>query len=260
MSRRIEVLDVLMSYAVTAMIVAWLIGRSDRAVRAWMIAVGALHVLVVGLLTAVIAGDAPSPTPPPLSSPTGSWTDQVLDRIVLAPVYRNEAVFIVALGLLGLITTVAYRFTAVPGLLRTGLTAVGRTALSCCVFQNLGGRGALLRLGLRAGRALCRRQTLVGDRRLDGHLRPVHDPGSVLATPLHPRPPGVALATAPTGHPSRTQRASHHGNTARAAARCLEVRRDSSGGETPPARCAGWGLPCREQRCLVYLDSSVLRK
>ncbi|MGH4009658.1 MAG: DUF418 domain-containing protein, partial [Pseudonocardiaceae bacterium] len=195
--------DVLMGYAVTAMIVAWLIGRSDRAVRAWMIAVGALHVVAVGLLTVAIAGAAPSPAQPQLSFATGSWTDQVLDRIVLAPVYRLEAVFIVplgivlflagsrllragalvddaagrrirarlmavglgvaaplnllttyagpswflvdryllppfvALGLLGLITTVVYQLTDAPGLLRTGLTAVGRTSLSCYVFQNL---------------------------------------------------------------------------------------------------------------------------
>ncbi|HKR51358.1 MAG TPA: DUF418 domain-containing protein [Pseudonocardiaceae bacterium] len=192
--------DVLMGYAVIAVIVAWLIGRSDRAVRAWMIASGALHVLVVGLLTVVIANAATSST---VSFATDSWTDQVLDRIVLAPVYRIETVLIialgialflagsrllragaladdaagrrirarlmivgfgvaaplnllttfagpdwflvdryllapcVALGLLGLITTVAYRRTAVSGMLHTGLTAVGRTALSCYVFQNL---------------------------------------------------------------------------------------------------------------------------
>ncbi|MGH3981312.1 MAG: DUF418 domain-containing protein [Pseudonocardiaceae bacterium] len=195
------VFDVLMGYAVTAMIVAWLIGRSDRAVRAWMITVGTLHVLVVGLLTVAIASAAPAATEPPLAFATDSWTDQVLDRIALAPVYRIEAVFIiplgivlflagsrllragaladdavgrrirarlmavglgvaaplnllttfadwflvdryllapfVALGLLGLITTVVYRLTAVPGLLGTGLTAVGRTALSCYLLQNL---------------------------------------------------------------------------------------------------------------------------
>lgn len=195
--------DVLMGYAVTAMIVAWLIGRSDRAVRTWMIAVGALHVLVVGLLTVMIVSAAPSSTSSPLLFVTDSWTDQVLGRITLAPVYRIEAVFIVplgivlflagarllragaladdaagrrirarlmavglgvaapvnllatlagpdwflvdryllppfvALGLLGLITTVVHRLTAAPGLLRTGVTAVGRTALSCYVFQNL---------------------------------------------------------------------------------------------------------------------------
>ncbi|MGH3915051.1 MAG: DUF418 domain-containing protein [Pseudonocardiaceae bacterium] len=196
--------DILMGYAVTAVIVAWLIGRSDRAVRAWMIAVGALHVLVVVLLTVLLASAAPAAGGgPPLSFPTDSWTEQVLDRITLAPVYRIEAVFIVplgivlflagsrllragaladdaagrrirvrlmavglgvaaplnllttftgpdwflvdryllppfvALGLLGLITTVTYRLAAGPGLLRTGMTAVGRTALSCYVFQNL---------------------------------------------------------------------------------------------------------------------------
>lgn len=195
--------DVLMGYAVTAVIVAWLIGRSDRVVRTWMIAVGTLHVVAVGLLTVAIAAAAPAAAGPSLSFSTDSWTDQVLDRITLAPVYRIEAVFIiplgivlfltgsrllragaladdpagrrirarlmvvgfgvaaplnllttfagpdwfwvdryllppfVALGLLGLITTVVYRLTTESGVLRTGLTAVGHTALSCYVFQNL---------------------------------------------------------------------------------------------------------------------------
>ncbi len=193
--------DVLMAYAVTAVIVAWLIGRSDRAVRAWMIAAGALHVLVVGLLTAGIASVA-APSPSMLSFPTDSWTDQVLDRIALAPAYRAEAVFIiplgivlflagsrllragtladdaaghririrlmavgfgvaaplnllttfagpewflvdryllppfVALGLLGLITTVVHRLTAPPGLLHTGLTAVGAGSSSHRTQRN----------------------------------------------------------------------------------------------------------------------------
>ncbi|HEU0087150.1 MAG TPA: DUF418 domain-containing protein [Pseudonocardiaceae bacterium] len=195
--------DVLMSYAVTAMIVAWLIGRSDRAVRAWMIAMGALHVGVVGLLTVALVAAPPSTSVTPVSFPTGSWTAQVADRIALAGLYRAEAVFIiplgivlflagsrllragaladddtgrrirrgliavglgvaapvnlltgfagpdwflvdryllppiVAAGLLGLVTTLVYRLGAVPGLLRTGTNAVGRSALSCYVFQNL---------------------------------------------------------------------------------------------------------------------------
>lgn len=197
--------DVLMGYAVVALIVAWLIGRSDRAVRAWMIGVGAVHVLVVGLLTAAIAAAPPATADPGSVSvfPTGSWTAQVADRVALAGFYRAEAVFIiplgivlflagsrllragaladdaagrrirarlmivglgvgvpvnlltafagpqwflvdryllppfVALGLLGLTITVVHRLRAVPGVLRTGVTAVGRTALSCYVFQNL---------------------------------------------------------------------------------------------------------------------------
>lgn len=43
--------DVLMAYALTSVVVAFLVGRSDRAVRWWMIVVGTIHVLFVGLLT-----------------------------------------------------------------------------------------------------------------------------------------------------------------------------------------------------------------
>jgi uncharacterized protein len=46
--------DVLMSYAVTSMLVAYLIGRSDPVVRAWMIAAGTLHVALVALLTVAL--------------------------------------------------------------------------------------------------------------------------------------------------------------------------------------------------------------
>jgi uncharacterized protein len=195
--------DVLMGYAVVALIVAWLIGLRDRTVRYWMIGVGAAHVVIVGLLTVATAADPTSASGVPLSFPTDSWTAQVVDRIALAGLYRAEAVFIiplgivlflagsrllragvltdtatgrrirarlmavglgvavplnllttfagpnwflvdryllppfVALGLLGLITTVVYRLSAVPGLVRTGITAVGRTALSCYVLQNV---------------------------------------------------------------------------------------------------------------------------
>ncbi|MGR6920870.1 DUF418 domain-containing protein [[Actinomadura] parvosata] len=220
--------DVLMGYALTSMIVAYLIGRSRRAVTAWMVAAGTLHVAVVGLvtlalLTASPGGGTGSPgggTGSPgggTGSPgggTGSagggtatvaypagWLDQVrlrLDNLVL---FRAELVFIVplgivlfllgsrlmraglfeergarlrgrlmaaglgvgvplnlitsfagpawfvvdrylvaplvALGLLALITSIVLGMRGEPGVLRRGLTAVGRTALSCYVFQNV---------------------------------------------------------------------------------------------------------------------------
>jgi len=53
----------------------------------------------------------------------------MVDRYLLPP--------LVAVGLLGLITTLVHRATGVPGLFRRGMTAVGRTALSGYVFQNL---------------------------------------------------------------------------------------------------------------------------
>ncbi|MER5323406.1 DUF418 domain-containing protein [Streptosporangium roseum] len=199
--------DVLMGYALTSIIVAYLIGRSDRAVRAWMITVGSVFAVLVGLVTIALAygraGMAPSAAAPSTLFSEGSYLDQVAARIELIGVYRIEAVFIVpmgivlfllgsrlmragvfeesgrgaalrrklmvigfgvgaplnlltsfagetwflvdryllpplvALGLLALVTTLVHRMAGAPGLLRRGLTNVGRTALSCYVFQNL---------------------------------------------------------------------------------------------------------------------------
>ncbi|GAA5027507.1 DUF418 domain-containing protein [Actinopolymorpha pittospori] len=202
--------DVLMAYALTSVVVAFLVGRSDRAVRWWMIVVGTLHLLFVGLVTLgmsmVSASNQPLvvPSRPDLFT-HGGYLEQLSDRLTLAPFYRLEAIFIlplgivlflagsrllragvfddtakgarirarlmvvglgvafplnavtmfvlgpswalvdryvlapvVAFGLLGLVTTLLHRMRAGrPGILRRGLTAVGRTALSCYVFQNL---------------------------------------------------------------------------------------------------------------------------
>ncbi|MBG0828611.1 DUF418 domain-containing protein [Planomonospora sp. ID67723] len=221
--------DVLMGYAITSMIVAYLIGRSDRAVRAWMVGVGSVFAVVVGLLTAALLAAEDTAAGQAAQESTlfsrGSYADQVLTRVELFGFYRLEAVFIVpmgivlfllgsrlmragvfegserggtlrrrlmiaglgagvplnlltsfagegwflvdryllppvvALGLLGLVVTVAHRMTGAPGPLRRGLTDVGRTALSCYVFQNL------------AGAVLCYGWGLGLAERLDG-LRP----------------------------------------------------------------------------------------
>lgn len=220
--------DVLMGYAVVSVLVAFLIGRSDRVVRAWTIGVATVFTAVIGLLTLAFLYGAATTTPS--SAPSrlfadGSYPEQVAARIANVGAYRLEAVFIVplgvvlflvgsrlaragvfedsgrgavlrrglmilglgvgaplnlltafagpdwflvdryllpplvALGLLGLVTTVTLRMRGVPGPLRGGLTAVGRTALSCYVFQNL------------AGAALCYGWGLGLATRLDG-LRP----------------------------------------------------------------------------------------
>ncbi|MGW0064974.1 DUF418 domain-containing protein [Streptosporangium sandarakinum] len=201
--------DVLMGYAVTSVVVAYLIGRSDRVVTAWTAGAGVVFASMVGLVTlALISDDTPASPPRPGTLFTdGSYADQVAARIELAGFYRLEAVFIiplgitlfllgarlmragaledsargaalrgrlmaaglgvgvplnlltsfagddwvlvdryllpplVALGLLALITGVAHRMSrlsgGVPGFARRGLTAAGRTALSCYVAQNL---------------------------------------------------------------------------------------------------------------------------
>ena len=195
--------DVLMGYAVVAILVSYLIGRSRRVIRAWILVQASLGCILVGLITAVqlLAPDT-DPAPAPLR-PAESWLGQVTTRLELWPLFRSELVLIVpfgvalfgigalvmragafednangarlrrrlmrvglgvgvplnvltalagpewffvdryvvppvvALGLLGLIPTVLYRMRTTPGVLRRGLTSVGRTALSCYVFQNL---------------------------------------------------------------------------------------------------------------------------
>jgi uncharacterized protein len=64
----------------------------------------------------------------------------LVDRYLLPP--------LVALGLLGLVTTIVLRSRRTPGPMRRGLAAVGRTALSCYVLQNLLGAALCYDWGL----------------------------------------------------------------------------------------------------------------
>lgn len=193
--------DVLMGYAVIAAVVALLVRRSDRVIRRWMIAMGTLHVAMIGALTVLLSGVSTA-TPRTSLYTAGAWTDQVLNRLLQAPVYRAEVVLIipmgivlfgagvlllragvfddteraarlrsrllllgatalpmnlvtsqagqalfavdryllpplVALGILAGTTSLLLRMRARPGVLRGALVSVGRTALSCYVFQNL---------------------------------------------------------------------------------------------------------------------------
>ncbi|SER01227.1 DUF418 domain-containing protein [Actinokineospora terrae] len=192
--------DVLMFYATVAVLCAFVVGRSTRVIRGWMIGAGLLNVAVVGLLTAalygqdLVGGDSPD---------TSRWTDQVAFRLEHALTLRFEAVFvlplgtvlflagaqllragalersvrgdairrrlmvwglglgvplnaltafagtdwalvdrylcapIVAFGLLGAVTALVHRMAEAPGPLRQGITAVGRSALSCYIAQNV---------------------------------------------------------------------------------------------------------------------------
>jgi uncharacterized protein len=191
--------DVLMGYAIASLVVAHLVGRSDRLVAAVMWTVGPVYVLVLLGLTALLLAFPGSGGPPPAPPSTASWTAQVVARVVEFPLYRVELVLIVpsavvlflagarllragafaddgrgarirrrlmiwglgvaaplnvltafgdglvlldrylvapgvAFGLLGLVTTVVLRTRG--GAARRGLSAVGRTALSCYVLQN----------------------------------------------------------------------------------------------------------------------------
>ncbi|GAA0951830.1 DUF418 domain-containing protein [Nonomuraea longicatena] len=191
--------DVLMGYAITSMLVAYLIGRSERVVKGWMIGAGTIHLLLVALITLGGLTGSVSAQPASGSPGTGSWVGMVADRLLNPGLYRIELVFIVpmgivlfllgsrllragvfepegaalrrrlsvlglgvaaplnlvtsfagpawfavdryllpplvALGLLGFVTSLVLRMR--DGVVRRGLSNVGRTALSCYIFQNL---------------------------------------------------------------------------------------------------------------------------
>ncbi|MGH3786433.1 MAG: DUF418 domain-containing protein [Pseudonocardiaceae bacterium] len=196
--------DVLMAYAITSVLVAYLVGRSDRVVRAWMVGIGGGYIAVLGAGTALLLA-LPDDTATAAAGPgaTASWFAQVQERLDAFLLYRSETVLIVpsaivlfllgsrllragafdetgagarirtrlmvfglgvgaplnaltafggpdwflvdryllpplvALGLLTLVTEVVLRTRREPGRLRRGFTAVGRTALSCYVLQNV---------------------------------------------------------------------------------------------------------------------------
>ena len=198
--------DVLMGYAVTALLVAWLLTRSERAQRRVMWWAAGLHLAVMGLLTAALAstGDGTDDGVPKDVVDLyahGSYLDQVAFRLENALALRMEPVLtfflliflfllgvrlfragafgadetgrrlrsrllawgiglglplnaaaalagpdlfllarygtapLLALGYIGLIGAVVDRVRR-PGPLMTGLTSVGRMALSGYVVQN----------------------------------------------------------------------------------------------------------------------------
>jgi uncharacterized protein len=196
--------DVLMGYAIASLLVAHLVGCSDRVVRAWVAVVGGSYVAaILGLTALMLADPGAAPGEPVVSGGTASWLEQVEVRLQYFLLFRIELVLIVpsavvlflvgsrllrygtfddsaagarsrrrlmvaglgvafplnalttfagldwflvsryllppvvALGLLGLVTTLVLRARHLAGPVRRGLAAVGRAALSCYVLQNV---------------------------------------------------------------------------------------------------------------------------
>ncbi|MER7504852.1 DUF418 domain-containing protein [Nonomuraea pusilla] len=94
--------DVLMGYAITSVVVAYLIGRSERVVRGWMVGAGAVHVTLVGLLTLALltgTGGGTGGSGAEALYTHGSWADQVAARLQNVLVFRAELVLIVPMGI-----------------------------------------------------------------------------------------------------------------------------------------------------------------
>ncbi|MGE7389853.1 DUF418 domain-containing protein [Streptomyces sp. NPDC004126] len=89
--------DVLMGYAVTALLVAWLLARSEKVRRIAMWVAAGVHLTLVSLVT---LGDAVTPDSPKAVDPEavrlyahGSWAEQIGFRLDNALALRIEPVF-----------------------------------------------------------------------------------------------------------------------------------------------------------------------
>lgn len=96
--------DVLMGYAVTGAVVAYILATSDRAQRWWIGICASLHVALVALLTAAMLtapDEAGLTIPQPTANPyrDGTWWDLVLLRIDYGMLFRFEPVFMLLLGI-----------------------------------------------------------------------------------------------------------------------------------------------------------------
>ena len=93
--------DVLMGYAITGLVVAYLLVTSERSQRRWMIIAAGVHVFFLTLITIVVAL-APTSTPAPLQPnpyADGSWWQLVLFRLDNLVFFRLEPVLIFALSI-----------------------------------------------------------------------------------------------------------------------------------------------------------------
>jgi uncharacterized protein len=94
--------DVLMGYAVTGLVVAYLLATRDRTQHRWLVAAAVTHLALLSLVTvALLVFTAPSTgaarlDPNPYAD--GSWLDLVRFRIDNAGLFRLEPVFITALS------------------------------------------------------------------------------------------------------------------------------------------------------------------
>lgn len=91
--------DVLMGYAIASMLVAFLVGRSERVVRAWAGAVGGVYAAGILGLTALLIADPTAGTTgapaDPAAPGTASWPDQVFLRLTEMGLYRVELFLVV---------------------------------------------------------------------------------------------------------------------------------------------------------------------
>lgn len=95
--------DVLMGYAVTGVVVAFVLAAGERHRRRWLVIAATIHVVLLTALTAalLLSSDDSGQSAPLQPNPyaDGSWWDLVVFRIENAGVFRFEPIFILALSI-----------------------------------------------------------------------------------------------------------------------------------------------------------------
>ncbi|QIS04583.1 DUF418 domain-containing protein [Nocardia brasiliensis] len=97
--------DVLMGYAVTGLVVSYLLVTSERAQRRWLIGTAAIHVAMltlIALATVLAPDDGGGPAfPEPTGNPyaDGSFWDLVVFRVQQAGPFRVETLFVFAMSI-----------------------------------------------------------------------------------------------------------------------------------------------------------------
>lgn len=136
--------DVLMGYAVTGAVVAYLITTSPRAQRVWLWLLGTFHLLVVSVITLGLATarvDLGTAIPDPNPYQQGSWLDLVVLRLTHLDLFRFEPIFIFGLSVVMFTLGASlYRrglFTADAGPLRRRLMVIGTIALAADLALGL---------------------------------------------------------------------------------------------------------------------------
>ncbi|PSK96855.1 uncharacterized protein CLV63_110154 [Murinocardiopsis flavida] len=138
--------DVLMGYAVVALVVAWLLGRSDRAQRVVMYTAGAAHVALMALLSAgAVATGAISGSPEPDPSvnalfASADYPGQIMSRLDNVVGLRTEPVLCFLLLL--------FLFLLGTRLLRAGAFEPGERGRALRARMALIGIGAGLPLNI----------------------------------------------------------------------------------------------------------------
>lgn len=93
--------DILMGYAVTGVVAAWVLTASEGSRRAWMWTAAALHAALIALITLALLGAGDRPPQAVAFNPyvDGSWWQLVELRIQHFAVFRAEAVLVFPLTL-----------------------------------------------------------------------------------------------------------------------------------------------------------------